>query len=85
VPLATCCMAGNWNPTDPLRKVAPAHLGQGFRSDLQTAPTWSPDLDRRGLDGLEGPVMSGATGQIAVGSSGQMPEAIHQFRVSTHC
>jgi len=34
-----------------------------------------PDLDHRGLDGLEGPLASAASGQITLESCGQMPDS----------
>jgi hypothetical protein len=43
--------------------------------NLQTAPSCFPNLDHRDLDGLEGPLVSGATGQITLGSWDQLPDS----------
>jgi hypothetical protein len=52
---------------------------------LQTDHSQGAEYLCRDHDGLEGPLMSSAPVQITEGSCVPMPEAILQFRISTHC
>ena len=69
---------GRWPGTESQRTFfGRSHLltsGTTPSRDLQTAPSRPPDLDHRGLDGLEGPLTSSASRQIALESCGQMPD-----------
>jgi hypothetical protein len=69
----------SWPGTESQRTLfSKSHLltsGTTPSRDLQTAPSRPRDLDHRGLDGLEGPLTSGASRQIALERCGQMPDS----------
>ena len=69
---------GRWPGTESQRTFfGRSHLltsGTTPSRDLQTAPSRPPDLDYRGVIGLEGPLTSSASRQIALESCGQMPD-----------